>query len=241
MSDTLTWVKRGRHWLFSDGTVLPVVTGGDGDEDLDDDGDDDSDEDDSDGDDDEGDESGDDATDEIVNRVVERLESQFNSIADRRVNALLREIRDDGDDDEEDDRRSRRKSKPRRSSSDSGDMREARIAGREYLTDAVKTFLSSDEREIAMDLLKAKVIGHVSSGMDPDEAGQRAAEEVARKVKTMRKTYEEATKKRLRRSGALKDRPGQPASSGGKRSPSSAWDTGADKAKKMYGDRIKSA
>ena len=172
-----------RVYRWSDGSLTPVIRGGAGDdedpdddeeEEVDDDaedeeseGDDDDDEDEDEG--DEEDEDDDDpevdaAIDEIVAKVVDKLGDKFDSIADRRINKLVkrldRKADRGGDDDEPKGRRSRRS---QRDDEPEFSVRDARLAGMEIIRDEMPR-LSTEDREIARDLLAAEIEKHRGDG-----------------------------------------------------------------------------
>lgn len=225
------------------GREYAVPQGGDEDDDGEEDDDDDDDdddglsdlleeEDDDDDDDDDGDDGGtgsDDDVDTIVAKAVaqatKKLEKQFDSIADRRVNAILKEIRkgsgkgkgSDGDG-------------ASRGGEDDDLHREARIGLREYLNDEIR-FLSADERKLAMSLGQMEIAQ--ASGDDADQIAAAAASSVAGQIRSLRKMYEQRTVKALKKRGALKERPGQPGKGGDGVGRESELAKGAEKAKAM--------
>lgn len=192
------------------------------------------DEDEDDGEDDEDEGEGSDDEDEwdldsIVGAVVDRLGDRFDSIADRRVNALLKEIRKQGGEDDPPPKK-KRSSAGTETSSDPGLVRAARLAAREYLTDEIESFVSADERKLAMDLVSIEIDAAAGRGDldDEDEVGREVAGRVAKRIKDARKMYEGSTKQGLKRRGALKGRPGQPKKGGQKATAASELQKGAD-------------
>lgn len=185
------------------------------------------DDDESEGDDDEDDE--DDLVERVVDALESRLESRFDSIADRRVNALLKEIRKQGSGSQSE--------KPKKSESSGrsgGDVRAARLAAREYLSDEIDKFVSADERKQAMDLVALEVEVAVGRGDDDeDEIGREVAQRVAERVRSARKMYGDKTRSDLKRRGALKDKDGQPKKGGGGTSPQSQLSKGAEIAQRI--------
>lgn len=182
------------------------------DEDLLDEDDDDLDEDDDLDDDDSDDEDGDedDDTDEdekskgkkkYVTR--EDLDAAMQKVGDRLVNTVLKEVRG-GD---------LRRQQNRGTAGDKGqkqeqkapvaDVRGARLAFRDYLSDEAK-FTSREERRFAMDLGQAMIRARALDGFeDEDKVGREVAEEVAEQVTSLRKHYQRSTIARLRSRGLL--------------------------------------
>lgn len=239
-------------WRWSDGTLTPVVRGGavsDDDEDEDDGVDDDdadvdeddeseSEEDDDDADDEEGDDEDDDedaeyeaAVDDIVARVVDKLGDKFDSIADRRINKLVKRLdrKADRGDDDEDRPRSRRS---RRNTEPDFSVREAKAAGMEIVRDELGR-MSTEDREMARDLLTVEIDKRRSSGDDEDEVGEAAAKAVVTRMKSMRSRTSKSTKAALQRSGALKTPAKQKAKTSTKKSVKSQMQAGAARAARV--------
>jgi len=138
------------------------------------------------------------------------LEDAAQRIADRQVNALLKELRGgknrrrerdpDGDNRGDNDRA--------RTTDDRYDIREARMAYREYLGDRHR-FVDPSERELANTLGSSLIGTELAEHGDPDRAGRRAAEQVAGQLSAYRKAIETATINRLRTRGALITEPGR--------------------------------
>ena len=173
---------------------------------------------------------------EIVKQVTAALEDKFDSIADRRVNALLKEARKGSQKPKED---QSDKAGDSKQESNTGDIREARLAYREYVSDEIK-FLGNEEREHAMTLAQGLIHQQVEVlGADPDTAGREAAKTVAKQIKSLRKHYESRTITALKRSGALPEdaRPGQPPKGPDKPGGQSGYQAGAAKAAEMFGSR----
>lgn len=82
------------------------------------------------------------------------------------------------------------------------DQREARMAGREYLGDRLQ-FGNDAERAMAVDLLTALIPGQLGMGMTPNQAAQAAAQAVADRVTSLRRTYEDQAVRALRARGLL--------------------------------------
>ena len=222
-----------RVYRWSDGSLTPVIRGGAGDdEDPDDDEedevDDDAEDEESEGEDDDGDEDEDEvdeededdddpevdaAIDEIVAKVVDKLGDKFDSIADRRINKLVkrldRKADRGGDDDEPKGRRSRRS---QRDDEPEFSVRDARLAGMEIIRDEMPR-LSTEDREIARDLLAAEIEKHRGDG-DEDEVGEAAGKAVATRMKGLKTRTSKSTKAALRKTGALRTPKKQAAGSG---------------------------
>lgn len=198
-----------------------------------------------------GDDGGDDGSDdgsggvdvdEIVAQVTKALEAKFDSIADRRVNAIVKEVRKQqkpaGEEDKKDD--SEKSSGP-----SDADVREARLAYREYVGDSGVKFLGDVERNHAMTLAKGMIPGLLAQGLDPDEAGRKAADDVASTIKSLRKHYESKTLAALKRQGQIADDTsgtGQAVRTGtGKPGADSMLKKGQSKAAEMFADRIAAA
>lgn len=94
------------------------------------------------------------------------------------------------------------------------DMREARMAAREYLGDRI-TFGSEAERAMAVDLTAALIPTQLLMGMTPNQAAQNVAQTVADRVGSLRRTYEDQAVRALRSRGLLVDTPQGPAAMAG--------------------------
>lgn len=168
---------------------------------------------------DEGDQDGEDEdgaaapadVDAIVSAIEERLAARFDAVADRRVNALLKEIRKQAP---AGGKESQDSGGQQPAASAGGDVRAARAAAREYLTDEVK-FRGAEERAFAMDLVSTLVAGRAGDIEDEDVVGREIASEVASRVTALRQMYERQTVRALKKKGALVERPGQPTRQGG--------------------------
>lgn len=188
------------------------------------DGDDDADDEDSD---DEG--SNDNQMDSIVAKVVARLEKQFDSVADRRVNAILKEVRKG----KEPKQRLPKKDGKTTDQSESVDLRAARLTFKEYLTDDFE-FIGADERKFAMTMGRS-MIGERAAGFDDeDELGREVASDVTTLVEGMRDYYQKQTVEALRRQGAFKRTKGQPGRTPKTGKARSDWAKGADVAKARH-------
>lgn len=167
-------------------------------------------------------------TDAIVTALEEKLGARFDAIADKRVNAILKEVR---------------KQKPPAGTDDQGgspngepapDARVARLAFREYVTDDL-TFLAADERQFAMSFGAGLLAQNLKPGSDEDEVGRLVAVEVASQVKALRKFYEKRTIAGLKKRGALKETPGQPGKTPPNVGGASEFEKGKALAESMYG------
>ena len=144
--------------------------------------------------------------------ITKHINDAAQRIADRQVNALMKEVRgskgskrrEDSSDnktssgDSTDDRE--------RASVERFDEREARMAYREYLNDS-HTFVDGSERALANTLGTALVGSELAEHGDPDRAGRQAASTVAEQLSAYRKAVEDATVNRLKRRGALVTEP----------------------------------
>jgi hypothetical protein len=175
----------------------------------------------------------------LVGQLEDRLGQRFDAIADRRVNAILGEMRRNqgqqqqgGGNDQGGQQQGQQQSgsQPRTSQAD---LRAARLAFREYVGDEVR-FISAEERAFAMDLGSALLVQQAQNGIDDeDRAGRTVAAEVAKKVKDLRKHYEDRTVAALRRRGALNENGGggqqsRQQSGGNGVGDQSAWQKGAE-------------
>lgn len=94
------------------------------------------------------------------------------------------------------------------------DRREARMAAREYLGDQIQ-FGSDAERAMAVDLTAALIEPQLLLGMTPNQAGMAAAQTVAQRVTSLRRTYEDQAVRALRSRGLLNEPPQAPAGMAG--------------------------
>ena len=164
--------------------------------------------------------------DAIVAKIEERLGERFDAVADRRVNAILKEVRKRNPKSEAE--------KPVPAAVDSGvDVRAARLTFKEYLSDDVQ-FIGSEERKFAMDLGAALIGARARDADDEEQLGREVADEVAGQVKGLRQYYEARTLDALRRRGALKSQGGQPPKGPGSVGGQSEWAKGAALAEEMY-------
>lgn len=222
----------------------------DEDESLDDeqtDNDDDEDHDDADADGDDDDESsrqrGESSDDELLERLVDRLDKAVED----RVGSALRGIRRDVRRLQRGNSTDDRGRKPRRDREDDradrvpeADIRGARMAAKEYLSDEIE-FLNADERALAMDMVRGEIAELATEGFDDeDEVGQEVARKVARRVKQTRKLYESSVVKRARRRGTASDRGGQPLRGSKRTTPATQWKEGEKLAADMYSGRRQS-
>jgi hypothetical protein len=191
------------------------------------------------------DDAGDSDEDKPLTRaqISKMVEKEANRIADRRINQALRKQRQR--------RGNQGGSKDDRDDSDKGtsggrvastDVREARAVYRDEVRDVIR-FVSDDERALAGDIASGLLRERLREGDDPDEAGEAVAREVADRVKGLRRTYQQATIRRLQSMGHLPrefDVRKQPArgQSGGTATAGSQWAKGEERAKQMFGDRL---
>jgi hypothetical protein len=85
-----------------------------------------------------------------------------------------------------------------------GDLREARMAAREYLTGSI-TFGNVDEQGVAADLAASLIPGMLGRGYTPDQAGREVATQIAGRITQLRRSYEEAFVRALRARGGLRE------------------------------------
>jgi len=177
---------------------------------------------------------------EIVSQLEERLGARFDAIADRRVNQLLRRQRQGGQG-SGGQQRSQQQQEESPPTSSPEVVRATRLAFREYVADEVK-FISSEERAFAMDLGAALMAQEANRGIeDEDEVGRRLAKDVAQRVKTLRKHYEDRTVAALKRKGLLPEKEGQPLRSvSGPKGTQTEFEKGAELAKQRFGGRLPS-
>lgn len=139
------------------------------------------------------------------------LDRAAQRIADRTVNAVLKDLRGTRKGNKPDQQRrssgeDEQRGQDRAGSADPSDTREARMAFREYVTDRHR-FVDPAEREIA-NTLGGHVIGQqLTEHGDPDRAGRAAADSVAEQLGHYRRSVEKATVAALRKRGALADTP----------------------------------
>lgn len=184
-------------------------------------------------------------------------QQDVESALDRRINAVIREVRKnrqrDEDDYEDDEGRGQQrrggkgnrsqKQTPQAQGPSREDVREARSTYREFVSDEVK-FLGNEEREFARSLAESQINRGLGRGDDPEDVGRDVAESVASDIKRMRSFYESRTVAALRRKGALPKKTGsqqQPQQSGGGSQvgvSGSGWQKGQSKAKEMFADRL---
>ncbi len=155
--------------------------------------------------------------DKLTADVEARLDKRLESLFDRRINAVLKEIRkgqpaaDSGKTDQGD--------TPKGSAPavDPNLPRAARLAYREYVGDEVR-FISTEERAHATELANALIGDMARRGQldDEDQAGRQVAQQVAKQIKGLRAHYEARTTAALRKRGLLREdsRPGQPIPGG---------------------------
>lgn len=185
----------------------------------DDDDDDDQDDDDDDLDDDDADDDADDDDDDDYaddrNGLTRAQRREVDREIDRRINSALRRRerreRRRGNDDDDDDRGRRgsgRRSGSRRDDDrddepevSQSDAREARLVYRETVSDLVT--VTRAERPIAQDLSRALIDQALRDGSDVTDAGEHAAQQVARRLKRYRRTVRDQTVKSLQAQGHL--------------------------------------
>ena len=161
--------------------------------------------------------------DSIVAAIEQRLGERFDAVADRRVNAILKELRK---------QQPEKKEEPVQTQQ-TVDVRAARLTFKEYLGDEV-SFIGAEERKFAMDLGSALIGAKAASFDDEELLGREVADEVASKVKELRSYYEKRTLDALRRRGALKQQEGQPPKGPSSVGGSSEFAKGAALAEQMF-------
>ncbi len=155
--------------------------------------------------------------DKLTADVEARLDKRLESLFDRRINAVLKEIRkgqpaaDSGKTDQGE------TPKGAAPAVDPNLPRAARLAYREYVGDEVR-FISTEERAHATELANALIGDMARRGQldDEDQAGRQVAQQVAKQIKGLRAHYEARTTAALRKRGLLREdsRPGQPIPGG---------------------------
>lgn len=167
--------------------------------------------------------------DKIVASIEERLSERFDAVADRRVNAILKEIRKQTKPADQ----PQQEQAPPKPAEPSVDVRAARLTFKEYLTDEV-TFIGAEERKFAMDLGAALIGSRAADSDDEETLGRDVAGQVATQVKAMRRYYEGRTMDALRRRGALKPTEGQPPNGPTTVGGQSEWAKGQALAAEMF-------
>jgi hypothetical protein len=192
----------------------------------------------------------------IVGQVTQALEQRFDSIADRRVNAILKEVRKSGQQQDGGQGSGGQPEQPAPAAGpDQGVLRGARLAYREYVGGEIK-FLANQERDFAAEMaarILAERVADAGPNADDDRIGREVAKEVAGHVKGLRKFYEDRTVQALKRKGLLPDdgtsqttsstagKTGQPPKGATKPGDQSGFAAGAAKAQEMYGHRMPAA
>jgi len=154
--------------------------------------------------------------DDLVTQAVGRLETQFNSIADRRINALLNEIRSQNQGQQGQGQQVPQQGQQQTGQQGQGDwrdqqgryaavadpaaVREARMAFREYVGGRMQ-FVSAVEREMVMEWGGSVVQTRVTPGSDADAVGRDVAIAVAQRATELRRHYEEQVMAALRARG----------------------------------------
>ncbi len=162
--------------------------------------------------------------DGIVAQIEQRLADRFDAVADRRVNAILKELR----------KQQPKKEEPVPTATEqSVDVRAARLTFKEYVSDEVQ-FIGAEERKFAMDFGAALIGAKAAVSDDEEVLGREVADEVAAKVREMRSYYEKRTLDALRRRGALKQQEGQPPKGPSSVGGSSEFAKGAALAEQMF-------
>ncbi len=154
--------------------------------------------------------------DDLVTQAVGRLETQFNSIADRRINALLNEIRGQNQGQQQGQGQQGQQQQAGQQGQQQGDWRdqqgryaaapdpavtrEARMAFREYVGGRMQ-FVSAVEREMVMEWGGSVVQTRVTPGADADAVGRDVAIAVAQRATELRRHYEEQVMAALRARG----------------------------------------
>lgn len=169
------------------------------------------------------------------------------SAIDRRINAVLREIRQDrgqtsrGRGQQQAGGSSNRTEQQTPAGPSREDMREARAAYREFVADEVR-FLGNEERDFARAVAEARIRAGIARGDDPDDVGRDVAAEVAAEVKGLREFYEARVVSALKRKGLLPATTGSKQQAGQKVTPTgqagSSWSKGESRAKSLFADRF---
>lgn len=134
----------------------------------------------------------------VANAIMPQIDAKIESTMDRRINAVLKEVRGG-----KPPKGSAGKSNTNQSGgSEVVDVRGARLAFREALSG--EDFVSPEERKFANSLGRTLISAKAPAGItDEDEFGEQIANEVMAQVKSLRTLYVNQTKAALRRSGAL--------------------------------------
>ena len=177
----------------------------------------------------------------ITAQITKALEAQFDSIADRRVNALLK-AQKKADAAGSGGAGTGGSQPPEHEGPNVTDVREARAEYREAVADEI-AFLGVEERSLASDLSLTLIHARLTADEDPATAGIAVARDVAARIKALRKHYEDATVAQLRRKGLLApDGRGDGQVLPGSTNPGgeSGFKAGADKAAAMFASRAAS-
>lgn len=178
----------------------------------------------------------------LIQQLEERLGQRFDAIADRRVNAILNEMRRTGQTPGQQTEQQQQQPPPAQQSapgqSTAAVERAARLAFREYIGDELR-FINAEERAFAMDLGQSLIREQAGPDADEDRVGRDVARSVADRVKKLRKTYEDLTVAGLRQRGALVERPGQPPRANVGAPNASEYDRGQQLAKERLASRFK--
>lgn len=187
----------------------------------------------------------------IVGQVTTALEARFDAIADRRVNAIVKEVRKQGGT-QTPPAGQQQQEQPPASGIDQGVLRGARLAYREYVGSEIK-FLGNEERDFAADLaarILQERVAAAGSDADEDRIGRDVARDVGKQVKDLRKFYEGRTVAALKRKGLLPEeagsttttpqagKTGQPPKGTTKPGDQSGFSAGAAKAQQMFANRM---
>lgn len=181
----------------------------------------------------------------VVASLEDRLGERFDAVADRRVNAVLKEIRK-GEKPGEGKETETPPAAEQPVGPDPQLLRGSRMVYREYIGDELK-FVSDDERRLATTLADSMIREQVAGGADDeDRIGRQVSREIAVQLKAIRDSYERQIVDGLKRRGMLVETPGQPVSSvagaaAGKKTVGSDFQAGALKAAEMFGTDQKTA
>lgn len=172
---------------------------------------------------------------QVTQQVTEALADRFDSVADRRVNALLKEIRKSAGSQEESKDEGEQ---PQSGGVDRSLLRNSKAAFREYLTDEL-TFVGAPERELAMSLGDQLMTQAILSGDDDDDViGRQAARAVVDQVRRVRTFYEGQITAVLRKRGVLVEtEKDQPANGGTGVGATSEFEKGAALAAARFGKK----
>lgn len=142
--------------------------------------------------------------------AVQQIGQLIQSAIDRRINAVVRETRQGGQQQGQGQQGGQQQGQATQEAArpvaDTGAVREARLAYREYVGDQIR-FVSAVEREHAQRLATNLLHGRRNDIDDPDQVGRDVASEVAKTITDLRSHYRELTIKQAKKKGLWRDEP----------------------------------